>query len=419
MASPTPRYIITWPGYWTRSPAIADAWSRGAAARIWAPLWLARSTPARTPGVRRQPGAVEADGGIGRGVAVGLAELGQRGHHRLLVRHVGARPRVADGERVEAHLRRHGVGGRDRGQRRRRRSHRACPSSRTCRGPRAPRRRRRRPPASGGRRRCRRRRVRRPSRWRRRRRRGRSGRDAGVRMWGRGGIGRSMQRDGGSRRWAERATTPGKVRAGTLSSWNRNIQPVVHLFVRRRHTPSSGRALGEWRRGRRCDRLSGVVAVVLAAGAGTRFRGPGHKLDAVVADGRSVLDRAVGAALAAGIGPVVVVTAGQLATALAPGGRARRQRALGRRADHVAARRDRRRRGARGRRRRRRSRRPAVRHGRRVAGGRRRRRADRRRHLRRPARPPGPAAPRHVGPAAPPRRRGRPLAARASTRSRH
>ena len=63
---------------------------------------------------------------------------------------------------------------------------------------------------------------------------------------------------------------------------------------------------------------SGVVAVVLAAGAGTRFRGPGHKLDAAVADGRSVVDRAVGAALASGIGPVVVVTAGQLATALHP-----------------------------------------------------------------------------------------------------
>jgi CTP:molybdopterin cytidylyltransferase MocA len=61
-----------------------------------------------------------------------------------------------------------------------------------------------------------------------------------------------------------------------------------------------------------------VVAVVLAAGAGTRFRGPGHKLDAAVADGRSVVDRAVAAALTSGIGPVVVVTAGQLQTALDP-----------------------------------------------------------------------------------------------------
>lgn len=60
-----------------------------------------------------------------------------------------------------------------------------------------------------------------------------------------------------------------------------------------------------------------VVAVVLAAGAGTRFRGPGHKLDARL-DGRTVVDRAIGTALAAGVGPVVVVTARQLATALHP-----------------------------------------------------------------------------------------------------
>ena len=60
-----------------------------------------------------------------------------------------------------------------------------------------------------------------------------------------------------------------------------------------------------------------TVAVLLAAGAGTRFRGPGHKLDAPV-DGRSILDRAVGTALAAAVGPVVVVTAGQLRTTLHP-----------------------------------------------------------------------------------------------------
>ena len=60
-----------------------------------------------------------------------------------------------------------------------------------------------------------------------------------------------------------------------------------------------------------------MVAVVLAAGAGSRFRGPGHKLDAAVG-GRSLVDRAVGAALSAGIGPVVVVTAGQLATDIHP-----------------------------------------------------------------------------------------------------
>ncbi len=60
-----------------------------------------------------------------------------------------------------------------------------------------------------------------------------------------------------------------------------------------------------------------VVAVILAAGAGTRFRGPVHKLDAEVR-GRPVLERAVGAALAAGIGPVVVVTGHPVATTLHP-----------------------------------------------------------------------------------------------------
>jgi CTP:molybdopterin cytidylyltransferase MocA len=60
-----------------------------------------------------------------------------------------------------------------------------------------------------------------------------------------------------------------------------------------------------------------VVAVVLAAGAGTRFTGPGHKLDARIGD-RTVLDHAVDTAVAAGIGPVVVVTARQVTTVLPP-----------------------------------------------------------------------------------------------------
>lgn len=60
-----------------------------------------------------------------------------------------------------------------------------------------------------------------------------------------------------------------------------------------------------------------VVAVILAAGAGRRFAGPGHKLDAPLR-GLSVLDRSVGTALAAGVGPVVVVTARQLVSALHP-----------------------------------------------------------------------------------------------------
>jgi molybdenum cofactor cytidylyltransferase len=55
------------------------------------------------------------------------------------------------------------------------------------------------------------------------------------------------------------------------------------------------------------------VAVVLAAGAGTRFRGTGHKLSATIPDDtgqtpRSVLERALTSALEADIGPVIVVT---------------------------------------------------------------------------------------------------------------
>ncbi|MEZ5296427.1 MAG: nucleotidyltransferase family protein [Ilumatobacteraceae bacterium] len=50
-----------------------------------------------------------------------------------------------------------------------------------------------------------------------------------------------------------------------------------------------------------------TIAVLLAAGAGTRFDGDGHKLDAEL-DGIPVADHAVRAALDAGVGPVVVVT---------------------------------------------------------------------------------------------------------------
>lgn len=67
-----------------------------------------------------------------------------------------------------------------------------------------------------------------------------------------------------------------------------------------------------------------IVAVVLAAGAGSRFDGPVHKLLAPV-DGVPVVRRAVDAAVAAGIGPVVVVTGptpldGALAEPVAAGG---------------------------------------------------------------------------------------------------
>ena len=52
---------------------------------------------------------------------------------------------------------------------------------------------------------------------------------------------------------------------------------------------------------------SRTLAVVLAAGGGSRFEGPTHKLAAEL-EGVQVLDRAVRAALDSGIGPVVVVT---------------------------------------------------------------------------------------------------------------
>jgi molybdenum cofactor cytidylyltransferase len=55
------------------------------------------------------------------------------------------------------------------------------------------------------------------------------------------------------------------------------------------------------------DSESTTVAVVLAAGGGSRFHGPRHKLETEI-DGVPVASHAVAQALAAGIGPVVVVT---------------------------------------------------------------------------------------------------------------
>lgn len=50
-----------------------------------------------------------------------------------------------------------------------------------------------------------------------------------------------------------------------------------------------------------------IVAVILAAGSGSRWQGVGHKLHALV-DGVPVVEHAVRAAVRSGIGPVVVVT---------------------------------------------------------------------------------------------------------------
>lgn len=50
------------------------------------------------------------------------------------------------------------------------------------------------------------------------------------------------------------------------------------------------------------------MAVVLAGGAGTRYAGPTPKLLAPLGGGATVLERAVAAAVAAAVGPVVVVT---------------------------------------------------------------------------------------------------------------
>jgi molybdenum cofactor cytidylyltransferase len=57
---------------------------------------------------------------------------------------------------------------------------------------------------------------------------------------------------------------------------------------------------------RASDPVAPTVAVVLAAGGGSRFEGPSHKLLATIA-GERIVDRAVRAAVEADIGPVVVV----------------------------------------------------------------------------------------------------------------
>lgn len=50
-----------------------------------------------------------------------------------------------------------------------------------------------------------------------------------------------------------------------------------------------------------------VVVAVLAAGAGSRFTGPGHKLQAALPDGSTLAARSIASAVASAVGDVVVV----------------------------------------------------------------------------------------------------------------
>ena len=62
-----------------------------------------------------------------------------------------------------------------------------------------------------------------------------------------------------------------------------------------------------------------TAAVVLAAGAGSRFAGPGHKLLAEI-DGRPLVSHVLDAVVEAGIGPIVVVTGAAEIEELLPDG---------------------------------------------------------------------------------------------------
>jgi CTP:molybdopterin cytidylyltransferase MocA len=85
----------------------------------------------------------------------------------------------------------------------------------------------------------------------------------------------------------------------TLSSSNRHEKPCRHHFVifsaGVRHTlrAAAHRAVADCVRDDLPSAVMNVLAVLLAAGGGTRFTGPTHKLDATMGDGRSVYAHAV------------------------------------------------------------------------------------------------------------------------------
>ena len=367
MASPTPRYIITWPGYWTRSPAIGRgvvAWRGGADLRAAlagdadagaAPRERreARSSRSRRRAPRCASGTARRAGSARRAAPSGAA-----GRHR------DQASRTA--RRVERHLGGDGVGGRRCGRRRTSANAAGAPvTPRTCRGRRAPRwrasttagewwspampasaprpadRRRRHPAATDDGE---------PATSRLRRRRARRDRMSeevhrSVRAW-----------DGRlTRRAAERDRTGLECEAGTITSRNRNVQPRPSPFRRsvtvvtcvRSPTAKLPAMTRRVAAAVPATRPAGrVVAVVLAAGAGhplprarpqarrrrrrprrrrpRRRRGAGRRHR----PGRRRHRRAA-------------------RHGAAPDRRPRRQRALGRGPDDVAARRHRRRRRAR------------------------------------------------------------------------
>lgn len=90
-------------------------------------------------------------------------------------------------------------------------------------------------------------------------------------------------------------------------------QPSCHGRTRDRETATMATVDGSGSGSHAGQTRASIALVVLAAGAGTRFRERGHKLSGVLPATASeppgtVLERAVAHAVAAGVGPVVLVT---------------------------------------------------------------------------------------------------------------